>query len=262
MTFQPVLPLGGYAGWVFLNRTLEAQQQAHVQSSQSDTDYFTEHIGEVRTADDLVSDRRLLAVALGAFGLDDDIGNTFFIRKILEEGTSNPSALANKLADKTYRSFSSAFGFGEGALPRTVLSGFAEEITSSYQRSQFEVAVGEQNDDFRLALNVQRDLPEIVNGSMSEDARWYSIMGSPPLRAVFETALGLPDSFAAIDIDDQLETFKEKTRSQFGFDSVAAFSDPEALDKLVQTFLLRSELEAGSGSLTAANTALILLGGG
>ena len=82
------------------------------------------------------------------------------------------------------------------------------------------------------------------------------------MRAVFETALGLPDSFAAIDIDDQLENFKEKTRSQFGFDSVAAFSDPEAIDKLVQTFLLRSELEAGSESLTAANTALILLGGG
>ena len=38
-------------------------------------------------------------MALGAFGLQDDINNRYFIRKILEEGTTNEDALANRFSD-------------------------------------------------------------------------------------------------------------------------------------------------------------------
>ena len=261
MTFQPVIPSGGYAGWVFLNRTLDAQQTAHQRSLQTDTDYFAEHIGEVRTVDDLLSDRRLLNVALGAFGLDDDINSTFFIGKVLREGTSNPDALANKLADKTYLKLSQAFGFGEGIPPRTQLSGFAEEIAGAYHARQFEISVGDQNEDFRLALTAQRELPDIAGSESSIDTKWYTIMGSPPLRSVFESALGLPSSFGSLDIEDQLATFKSRARRQFGSDDPSQFSDPAARDRLVQTFLLRSQIADGAQALSSANTALVLLSG-
>ena len=74
MSFQPVIPLGGYAGWTFLQRTREAQQQAFETSPQlaRDVTYFEEKIGGITSAGDLVDDRRLLRVALGAFGLDDE----------------------------------------------------------------------------------------------------------------------------------------------------------------------------------------------
>ncbi len=77
MTFQPVVPLGGYAGWAFLNRTQTAQQSAFDESATivRQTSYFEENIGNITTAEDLVNDRRLLEVALGAFGLDEDINN-------------------------------------------------------------------------------------------------------------------------------------------------------------------------------------------
>ncbi|MEM9127018.1 MAG: flagellar protein, partial [Pseudomonadota bacterium] len=89
MTFQPVIPSGGVVGWRFLQRTYEAQIDSFSQSgvNQRETQYFLENISNVLTAEDLVSDRRLLQVALGAFGLEEDLDNRFFIQKILQDGT-------------------------------------------------------------------------------------------------------------------------------------------------------------------------------
>ena len=41
-----------------------------------------------------------------------------------------------------------------------------------------------------------------------DNARWFGMMGNPPLRSVFETAMGLPSSIAQIDLDQQLEQFQ------------------------------------------------------
>ena len=86
MSYQPVIPSAGLAGWNFLQRTYDAQFKAFNASAQlqRDTDYFREKVGEIQSAEDLVKDRRLLSVALGAFGLQDDIDNRYFIQKILQ----------------------------------------------------------------------------------------------------------------------------------------------------------------------------------
>ncbi|WP_242500571.1 DUF1217 domain-containing protein [Tropicimonas sp. IMCC6043] len=246
---------------MFLSRTLETQQATHKEGLTSDTEYFAEKIGEVRTVDDLMKDRRLLRVALGAFGLGEDVRNTYFIRKVLEEGVSNPDSLANKLSDKSYHALSEAFGFGAGEARRTGLAGFAEEISKAYELNRFEIDVGEQNDDFRLALNAQRELAELAKEEMGGNAKWYTIMGSPPLRAVFETALGLPSSLAALDIDEQLTIFQEKLERKFGSGDIAQFAEDGKTDKLVQTFLLQSELKQGVQSMSPASAALILVSG-
>ena len=66
MSFQPVLPLTGYAGWSFLKRTMARQQVAQQASpmQKQDEAYFREKIGKVKTAEQLVNDRRLLRVSL------------------------------------------------------------------------------------------------------------------------------------------------------------------------------------------------------
>jgi hypothetical protein len=261
MSFAPILPFGGYTGWTFLKRTMAAQQQAF-QSAPSlarDEDYFRAKIGSVKTADDLVSDRRLLAVALGAFGLDADINNRFFVKKVLEDGTLDPGALANKLADKQYRAFSSAFGFGDFGTPRTQLSDFAETTLTAYKARQFESAVGTQNEDLRLALNATRELGSIASRNSSEDTKWFTILGSAPLRQVFEKALGLPTSFAAIDLDQQLSTLRDKTEKAFGSPDISQFSEPEVLEDLIRKFLIRSEAMASFSATSPGSIALSLL---
>ncbi|MBW6496595.1 MAG: DUF1217 domain-containing protein, partial [Burkholderiaceae bacterium] len=99
-----------------------------------DTAYFEARIGSVNSAEELVADRRLLRVALGAFGLQDDINNRFFIRKVLEGGVIQPDSLANKLGDDRYREMSRAFGFGDLAVPSSKLSDFGPDITARYRR--------------------------------------------------------------------------------------------------------------------------------
>lgn len=263
MSYQPVVPLSGYSGWLFLNRTVESQKVAFESSAtrQRDVEYFRENIGEIETAEQLVDDRRLLSVALGAFGLDEDINNKFFIQKILEDGSVDADALGNRLSDKRYLELTKAFGFGDFDTPNTVLSTFADEIVDDYNSQQFEIAVGEQNDDFRLAMNFERSVGDIAEKDSSANGKWYSIMGNEPLRAVFQTALGFPSSFAAVNLDQQLDQFRERTEQVFGDGEIDQFSQPEAREKLIRLFLVRSEANSFSASTSSASNALALLSG-
>ncbi|MCV2881797.1 DUF1217 domain-containing protein [Actibacterium sp. XHP0104] len=264
MTFQPIVPMGGYAGWRFLQRTMPAQQAAFERSPQMSRDisYFEEKIGDITSAEMLVADRRLLNVALGAFGLDDDINNRFFIRKVLEDGSQESDALANRMADKRYLHLSKAFGFGDFDTPNTQLSDFADEIIANYKTRQFERAIGAQNENMRLAMNMLRELSDLAAEDSSDETKWFSIMGSKPLRAALETALGLPSEFAALDIDRQLEVFRTKSAKAFGTTEASQLASPETQDKLLRLFLARSEALAMPAHLTGATTALALLQAG
>lgn len=261
MTFQPVIAGAGLAGWRFLQRTYDSQFEAFNQSAQlqRDTEYFSQKIGDVQNAEDLVKDRRLLGIALGAFGLQDDINNKYFIQKILQDGTEDDDALANKLADERYKKFSAAFGFGPGETAATTDALKMADIVSKHRTQSFEVSVGEQDDTMRIALYAQRELAELANEDISEDAKWYSVMGLPPLRSMFETALGLPKAFGQIDIDQQFDVFKEKTRSQTGNDTVSQFTDPEALERLTNLFLARSQIANFNVANSSGANALTLL---
>lgn len=257
MTFQPVLSSGGLIGWRGLQRSMETQTNAFNKSPEilRDTQHFEENIGNIDTAEQLVADRRLMRVALGAFGLSDDVDNRFFIQKILEEGTLNEDALANRLADDRYKDLASAFGFGDFSTPRTKISDFGTGITAQYRERQFEVAVGQQDDTMRLALNATRALGDLGESSASEDTKWFLVLGSTPLRQVFETALNLPSSFGQLDLDTQLEQLKTRATSQFGDDSVSQFSDPIQVDSLVERYLLMSQIS----SITTASSGQIAL---
>lgn len=247
MTYQPVVPIGGFAGWQFLQRTMETQRAAHDAAPQRQREiaYFNETIASVDTAEELVSDRRLLGVALGAFGLDEDINNRAFLQQILEGGTLDRQALANKLTDRRYREFSAAFGFGDSALPATLQAGFAAEITGAYLERQFEIGVGNVSPDMRLALGLERDLPALIERGLEDETAWFSIMGNPPLRRVFETAFGLPAAFGALDLEKQLETFRDRSERAFGASEVKDFADPETREELLRVFLVRAELQGG-----------------
>lgn len=261
MSFQPVIPSVGIAGWRFLQRTYDAQIDAFSASPdrQRDSDYFLEKIGTVRSASDLVTDRRLLNVALGAFGLQDDVGNRAFIQKILEDGTGSRDALANRLTDGRYKRLSAAFGFGPDETRTTGDIGKMREIVALQRAAAFEVSVGAQDDTMRIALYAQRELQTLAGSRIGDDAKWFSLMGLPPLRSMLETALGLPTAFGQIDIDKQLEVFRDKVRAVTGDGSVAQFADPAAREKITNLFLTRSQLAASDAGLSASANALALL---
>lgn len=260
MTYQPVLPLSGYAGWALLNRTMAVQTAAFNKSPEitRDTDYFAANISKVTTAEDLVKDRRLLRVALGAFGLDDDINNKAFIQKVLSDGSLDADALANKLGDKRYLALAQAFNFDLNP-PSTKLSTFAGEIVSAFRARQFESAVGNQDENLRLAMNAQRELATLAAKGSSDTAKWYTIMGNTPLRAVVEKALNMPTSVGKLDVDQQLAIFQSRAEAVFGDDSVSQFTDTTKIDQMVKRFLTRAQAEELLTQTTSGSIALALL---
>lgn len=261
--FQPIIPDTGLVGWRFLQRTYDTQFDVFSRSTQlqRDADYFRENIGAINSAEDLVKDRQLLTVALGAFGLQDDINNRFFIQKILEEGTASPDTLANRFSDTRYREFSAAFGFGPEEFVKTGEAGFVEAVVSRFQTNSFEVATGAQNEAMRFALYAQRTLETLANDDTSNDAKWFTILGDPPLRQVMEKALNLPSSIGQIDIDQQLDVFKDRARLQFGSDDINRFAQDENVQDAITKFMLRDQIDALGGGLSSNAIALTLIGG-
>ena len=245
MSFTPVIASTGYQAWQMLSRTKDRQMEVFGNTAEMHRDeaYFRENIGKVGTAADLVADRRLLKVALSAFGLEGDMNNRAFIRKILEDGTLKSGALSSRLADKRYAQFSRAFGFDLG-VPRTKVSGFAEDVLNNYRVKSFGAAVGEVAPSMRLALAAQRELPEIAAGTDTATTKWYRILGSPPLRKVIEVAFGLPTSFAAIGLDQQLTAVKAKANSVLGSDDPAVLANGPTLDKVIRLFTLRDAAQS------------------
>lgn len=262
--FQPVIPIGGLGGWRFLQATYDKQFDAFTQSAQLQrtTDYFRENIGKIETAEQLVGDRQLLTVALGAFGLQDDINSQFFIRKILEEGSVNDDALANRFTDPRYKEMAQAFGFGPGEFLKTGQPVFAEAIIDRYEAIEFEVAAGQKNEAMRFALYAEREMGNLAQEDMSNDAKWFTLMGEPPLRNLFEKAFNLPTSFGQIDIDQQLKVFKERARSEFGSDDLSIFNDPEMVQDLITKYIVRDQIAQFNNSFSSNSIALTLLRGG
>lgn len=259
--FQPIVPQTGYVGWRFLERTAETQRVAFEKSPEllRDLEYFKENISKATTAEDLVNDRRLLKVALGAFGLEDDLDKRAYVLKALVEGTDADDSFANRMVDKRYQEFSKAFGYGNQFGARVARSDFAESIIAPYKVQKFEVAVGESDESMRLAMVFVREIGEFANSDSADDSAWFKVMGNPPLRQIFETAFGLPKSFGLLDVDKQRDIFRDKSRKLFGDSSLAIFKEGENVDKMLRTFFVRKQISESSGLGIPGTTALTLL---
>ena len=191
--------------------------------------------------------------------MESDINNKAYIQKVLKEGTLKPEAFANKLANKQYAALSAAFGF-DLAVPRNQVSGFADKIIGPWKSRSFEAAVGQQNNDMRLAMNARRELAALANKSGSADTKWLTVIGTPPLRQVFEKAFGLPAGFVALDVDKQVETLRQKANKMLGQGEIAQFKDAGQVDKLIRGFLTRADL-ANSASSGGASALTLLQNG-
>lgn len=263
MPLQPLIPSQGLAGWKFLQNTLETQTETFNKSSdlQLDIDYFNENVGDVETLDDLMGDRRLLKVALGAFGLGEEINKGAYVRKILEEGTADSSSFANRLANTDYLALASNFAVdSEGNL--SVSDNLKSLVVESYQERTFEVEVGNIDNSLRLAMNFKREIDTFADKGLSQDAGWFRVLGSVPMRTIVEGAFNLPSEFSALDVDKQVEILADKAQQRFGDKTIDVFADPEIVEDMINQYLLREQINNGPSASTPGMAALSLLSSG
>ena len=260
MSFQPVIPLPGIAGWRFLERTQAKQQAAFEKGAELKREiaYFEEKIAAVTTAADLVADRRLLKVALGAFGLEGEIDKKAFIRKVLEEGTTGrgrPRRPADRpgLAQALRR-----LRLRRRRRRATGEAGFAAAIVAAYKTRAFEAAVGEADNDMRLAMNFRREIADARRAARAAAGSRSSARSR--CAQVVEKAFGLP-SLRADRHRQAGAILRERADDLFGSDTLTVFQDPADVEKLIDRFLARAQIEEGAGATGPAADALALLQG-
>lgn len=261
--------LGGIAGWKVLQRMEERQKEILARSPviQRQTGHFRDRLEITGTAEELVGDYRMLSVALGAFGLHDDIGNKAFIKKVLESDLDDRKSLANRLSDKRYFRLAEAFGFHDRKTQTEHLnreqkqapeSDLADRISNAFLDREFERRVGLGDEFLRLALNAQREIGSFGSRDSSDKTLWYEVLGSPPLRKVFEAAFGYGAQFGKLPVDRQVTEMMKGAERLFGSSSFKTIAEPENTDKLIRNFLVRSEI-ATTASQNRFSAALALL---
>lgn len=261
MSYSVFIGDGGYTGWRLLTRSAE-QQKALVAADPQvarDAEHFRNNIGQISRAEDLVADYRLLSVALKAHGLEADIGNRAFIRKVLESDLSDPKSLANKLSDSRYADLARSFGFSE-AVPATLGDPqLADRIGAAHLRAEFELRVGEADNDLRIALHAQRELAEIARSDGSETGKWYRVLGSAPLAQFVQTAFGTGNNLAKLPIDSQVTALQSAARRYLGIFDMAQLAEPAVMERAIGLFLARADLDSGSTGRNRFAIALSLL---
>ena len=249
--------IGGLAGWTVLQRveTRQIEAVAKEKAVQNSTDYFREKLSADTTAEDLVGDYRMLSVALKAFGLESDMGNKAFIRKVLESDLDDKSSLVNRLSDKRYLKLAEAFGMAKGGVDPEALG---KTVTANYVQREFEARVGAADETMRLAMNARRELQGMAGRESSNNTLWYEVMGNAPLREVFQKAFGFGDSFSRLPVERQLQEFTRGAESRLGTSQLTEIATDEGIDRLLKNYLVRSQITT-SVAQNRYSTALALL---
>lgn len=259
--FRPAIIVSGYSGWRVLEKTEPKQRETFEKSPGllRDIEYFKENISKAKTAEDLVKDRRLLTVVLGAFGLGDEINKRGFILRILEGGTDADDSFANRLNEPRFKAMAKALGYGNIAGPKIELNSFQDDIISRFKSLEFERAVGDVDSDMRLAMNFKREILAIAQTESVDRSGWLQAMGQLPVRTLLSTAFGFPDAVAQLDIDRQVEMFEAKAQDLYGDKSAAVFLDPENVEDVIRRFFLFQQMKSGPNASTPGAAALTML---
>jgi hypothetical protein len=208
---------------------------------QRESEYYLENIEKVKSIEDFIGNDRLYRYAMKAFGLEDMTYAKAFMVKVLKEGVTDTDSFANKLSDKRYQAFAETFDFARYGETTTVFNRTRQGTVDKFVRQTLEEDVGNQNEGVRLALYFKRKAPEITD--------LYSILADTALAKVVRTVLGMPDSFAMIDIDKQVELIGRSI-------DVEDFSDPKALEKLLTRFTSMWEI-ANPAASTLPNISIL-----
>lgn len=201
-----------------------------------EAEYYLENIGKAKSIEDFLKDDRLFKFAMKAHGLKDMDYAKAFMKKALTEGIDNPDSFANKLSDKRYYEFVDAFNFERYGETATIFTKAQQGTVDKYVRQTLEEDAGKQNEGVRLALYFSRKVAEVDN--------FYEVLADPALSKVIRSALSLPESFAAADIDKQVQLYESKL-------NIEDFKDPKKLEKFLTRFTSLWEISnpnANSGS--------------
>ncbi|MBR0705328.1 DUF1217 domain-containing protein [Bradyrhizobium liaoningense] len=203
------------------------QQKAVREQAQKDATAYQEAIAGIDSVSDLLANRKMVDFILVAKGLDPKKVSTDYLKKIFASDLNNPKSFANTESDPRFAEIAASFNFdSKGDVARLAMIGPQKQVQlretqANYLQQSLEQQQGDTNPGVRLALYFQRKAGEITSA--------YDILADKALSEVFRTTFNLPDSMAAMPIDQQAK-FVDK------FMKIKDLSDPAKVEKLLGRF--------------------------
>lgn len=210
-----------------LKQASPEQQKAVRAQAQKDATSYQEVVAGIDSVSDLLANRKTVDFILVAKGLDPKKVSTDYLKKIFASDLNNPKSFANTESDPRFAEIAASFNFdSKGNVARLSMIGPQKQdqfrdTQANYLQQSLEQQQGDTNPGVRLALYFQRKAPDITSA--------YDILADKALSEVFRTTFNMPDSMAAMPIDQQAK-FVDK------FMKIKDLSDPTKVAKLLNRF--------------------------
>ncbi|MET4041693.1 hypothetical protein ABIC03_003384 [Bradyrhizobium sp. RT6a] len=229
--------------------TATPQQQAAVRAQATkDASEYQQAITGIDSVSDLLANRPMVDFILLAKGLDPRKVSTEFLKNIFSSDLNNPKSFANTENDPRFAEIVASFNFdSKGNVARPPMMGPQKrdqfrETQANYVEQSLEQQQGDANPGVRLAIYFQRKAGDITSA--------YDILADKALSEVFRTTFDLPDSMAAMPIDQQAK-FVDR------FMKIKDLSDPAKVAKLLNRFSamydIRNSQSTGQGQSPLLN---------
>ncbi|MCA1940859.1 MAG: DUF1217 domain-containing protein [Caenispirillum bisanense] len=225
-----------------LNRDLDRYKKIFREDPaiKRETDYLKEKLPQFESLDDLADDYRAWQAVTSAFGLDDQAYAKALLKKVVKEGVTDKGAMANRMVDTRYKDMAKFFNYDVLGMMGLQSEKKIADLVDRYETQMFEKAIGESNENLRLAMYFERKIKSVTS--------MYEVLGDKAMYQVALKMAGLPKEYAQVDIDKQADYFKQKL-------PLKDLKNPEKLDKLLQSFLARADAE----NSTAASSPVVQL---
>jgi hypothetical protein len=204
------------------------QQQAAVRTQAAkDATAYQEAIAGIGSVSDLLANKTMVNFILTAKGIDPKTVTTAYLQKIFSSDLNDPKSFANTQSDPRFAELAASFNFdSKGNVARLPMMGPQKrdqflETQANYVEQSLEQQQGDTNPGVRLALYFRRKAGEITSS--------YDILADKALSEVFRTTFNLPDTMAAMPIDQQAKLMDKIL-------NVKDLSDPAKLEKLLSRF--------------------------
>jgi hypothetical protein len=198
---------------------------------------FKNRIGDIKSVEDLVGDRRLLSFVLDAFDLSGEIDKTAFVKVAIQGGSDG---FAKFLRDVRYRELAGFIEAPVYGVTKLTTSEGQDAVIDRFMTIAGERAVGNQSERARQALFFKR-----IASTISSP---LELLGNNLTRDIALTALSLPPQIAMQSVEKQEQLISSRI-------DVEKFDDPDYVDSFLTRFLVNADLKdsgtsAQSGSAT------------
>lgn len=186
-----------------------------------ETDYYNATIKSIKTIDEFVKNDRVFKYAMKAYGLEDMAYAKAFIKKMLQEGSTNPLSMANKMSNPLYKAFVQAFDFARKGSAATSAASATTETVQKYIQQTLETQEGSANQGVQLALYFKRKASSITKP--------LEILADKAILKFVQTTFNIPEASSRADLDIQVRNLEKVL-------NVKDFQDPKKVDRLIQRF--------------------------